>query len=634
MKNNNKKLIILVSVLLLGVGVAFAFFLGETIFKGPGANVGGNVATLDGATLEITGTLEFNTSDEMMYPGHKTVSGIKGVATGDNVFIPYNIIWHGTNGFSSDLKYEVYKSLTPVNVSATCEDKVEIKDGAQILSEECTLNNIDGLTLINSGTIPMGTTDGDIEIATNEFITATSEGNDVYYYVVIEYQNLQSDQTADATNNKTFSGKLTVNLSNAKADITILGMYVRQENGEYEEITGTLPAGNYTLNEQSHCSNSAEPIWDNNDNSLIVSSLTAEGTECEIYLYEATAEEMLAKLEAQAKKQYTTSPMPAISDVDTSSSTGKLYATEDNYGKSYVFRGDVQDNWVTFANKRWRIIRINGDGTLRLIYQCGTADCKDTTGNNTQINGSTNIKYNTDSIDNTYVGYYNVKGGSTTKYSDAHQGTNPSTIADYINTWYSGTGAMTDYTKYLSGNTGFCNDRQIAQVSRNSYNNYGYGTNATVYATTDRFLNASFSWLGTQNPDLRCGIDPKTKSVDKTALQRDLYTTSAETGDGNGILAYPVGLVTADEVALAGGFFGSTANLKYYLYTNKYYWTMSPYYFGASGIASVFYVDAGGALSASDVYNTGGVRPVINLKANITFSGGDGTSGSPFVVAT
>ncbi len=439
------------------------------------------------------------------------------------------------------------------------------------------------------------------------------------------YRNTESIELAKGTINYSL------------ADLNVIAMY-KIEGGKDVDID-TVPTEGYTLSERSYCTvpDSEAQIKDIIDFDYFSKELNIKvnkkGTKCYLYFeeYKTPSEQMVAKLEARTGKPYTTSPMPAISSTDTTSSTGKLYTTQDNYGISYVFRGNVQDNWVTFANKRWRIIRINGDGTLRLIYQCGSASCTDTTGNNTQINGGNDIAYNAKYNDNTYVGYYNL--GKASKYPDAHQGKNPSTIAKYINDWYSGTGAMTNYTQYLSGNTGFCNDRQIAQVSRSSYNNYGYGASYTAYAAVDRFMDASWSSLATQTPDLRCGVDPKTKIVDKAALQRDLYTTSDETGDGNGILTYPVGLITADEVAMAGGKDG-TGNSSYYLYTNNYYWTMSPFYFYTSGWAGVFGVGVSGGLSFSDVSNAWGVRPVINLKANITFSGGNGTSGSPFVVAT
>ncbi len=404
-----------------------------------------------------------------------------------------------------------------------------------------------------------------------------------------------------------------------------------------------MPGDGYVLKDTSYCT---EKVGDTDTPSdtikltyengiLNITPYTTKGTKCYLEFEEALSNKMVAKLEERKGKQYEILPMPTIDSVASASQVSNtLYTTEDNYGTSYVFRGNVQDNWVTFANKRWRIIRINGDGTLRLIYQCGSASCTDTTGDNTQINGSKYIAYNDTYTDNTYVGYYN-QNGTTSKYPDAHQGTNPSTIAAYINEWYSGAGAMTNYTKYLSGNTGFCNDRQIAQVSRINFKNTGYGggsSNATAYITLDRFQDASWSWLGTQTPDLRCGVDPKTKTVDNAALQRDLYTTGDETGDGNGILTYPVGLITADEVVMAGGK-GGINTTSYYLYTNKYYWTMSPFYFN-NGYAYVFSVSDFGNFNINTAGGTSGVRPVINLRADTTFSGGNGLVGSPFVVKT
>ena len=97
------------------------------------------------------------------------------------------------------------------------------------------------------------------------------------------------------------------------------------------------------------------------------------------------------------------------------------------------------------------------------------------------------------------------------------------------------------------------------------------------------------------------------------------------------IIPEPVGLITADEVALTGGVWG-TANQSYYLYNNQYYWTMSPFYFNSSN-AYVFIVNSNGYLGSNYVNNAWGVRPVINLKADIKFIG-EGTADSPFEVAT
>ena len=108
-----------------------------------------------------------------------------------------------------------------------------------------------------------------------------------------------------------------------------------------------------------------------------------------------------------------------------------------------------------------------------------------------------------------------------------------------------------------------------------------------------------------------------------------MFTVSGSS-KGNHKLTYPVGLITSDEVVLAGGF-GGSGNSSYYLYTGQNYWTMSPYFFDGS-IAYVFYVDSDGGLNYWYVdWSALGVRPVINLKADTQFTG-SGTVESPFEV--
>lgn len=44
-----------------------------------------------------------------------------------------------------------------------------------------------------------------------------------------------------------------------------------------------------------------------------------------------------------------------------------LFQTQDVNGVAHYFRGVISDNYVKFANQLWRIMRINSDGTMRLI---------------------------------------------------------------------------------------------------------------------------------------------------------------------------------------------------------------------------------------------------------------------------
>ena len=105
-------------------------------------------------------------------------------------------------------------------------------------------------------------------------------------------------------------------------------------------------------------------------------------------------------------------------------------------------------------------------------------------------------------------------------------------------------------------------------------------------------------------------------------------------GIGNGYLKYPVGLITADEVALAGGRYymtnGASNNKKYYLYKGSWYWAFSPSY-SYTSITRVFTVNSTGYLDYAIVYNGGDLAPVINLASEygMTLSG-SGTAGEPF----
>ena len=81
------------------------------------------------------------------------------------------------------------------------------------------------------------------------------------------------------------------------------------------------------------------------------------------------------------------------------SETDGLYMAEDDEGKSYYYRGAVRNNYVSFAGFIWRIIRRNGDGSVRMIYSGkSTSD----TGDATMIGTS---QFNNKYLDPTYVGY-------------------------------------------------------------------------------------------------------------------------------------------------------------------------------------------------------------------------------------
>lgn len=176
-----------------------------------------------------------------------------------------------------------------------------------------------------------------------------------------------------------------------------------------------------------------------------------------------------------------------------------------------------------------------------------------------------------------------------------------------MNTWYQNN--LTSVTDKIDKNAGFCNDRTVTESGI-----------STTYAAYGRLYNIN------PTPTFEC------------SNSSDLFTTSGSNG-GNKALQYPIGLITADEVAYSGEVWDG-AQRNTYLYIGLDYWTMSPQSYDVMlGTANVFYahvnalpVSPGGGIS-NPVNNTVGVRPVINLKASVQFSSGDGTVSNPYIVS-
>ena len=289
---------------------------------------------------------------------------------------------------------------------------------------------------------------------------------------------------------------------------------------------------------------------------------------------------------------------PDFTKTSIDDGTNGIYSAKDDLGTSYYFRGNVTNNYVKFANKYWRIIRINGDGTIRMIYAGTNAHVNgynDSSANDMSIGSST---FNSSTNDNTYVGYmYGTEGGAT--YANTHSNTTNSTIKTTLDSWYDTNIVNTGNEKYIADAI-YCNDRSVSSGT-------GIGTTETYYAAETRRNN--------EQPTLKCAND------------NDKFTKS--TTIGNGKLTKMIGLIKSDEVMYAGGTVSSSNN-EYYLYSGKYYWTMTPYSY-AFGLTFVGFVYIDGGLSDNNVTNPNAVRPVVSLKSD-AISGGSGTAASPFLV--
>ena len=162
-------------------------------------------------------------------------------------------------------------------------------------------------------------------------------------------------------------------------------------------------------------------------------------------------------------------------------------------------------------------------------------------------------------------------------------------------------------TNYIVDNT-FCSDRSITDLTYNS----GYKLNIhTRYSPYTRLYQNK-----TKTANLKCSD------------VRDRFSVTSDYGNAN--LTYPVALITADEVMLAGGSY-SAKNENYYLHTNGYFWTMTPsFWTSAYAFSFVNDVYPEGIMASYRINSRQGIRSVINIRPDVLISCGDGTMDSPY----
>ena len=291
-----------------------------------------------------------------------------------------------------------------------------------------------------------------------------------------------------------------------------------------------------------------------------------------------------------------------------------LASAEDDYGTSYYFRGAVKNNYVEFANKCWKIVRIVGDGSVKLVLHndntAGTPNPCSSANNNTNaafahFNGTTYLSdFNSNIGDNASIGLMYGTPGSN-DYASTHANTNKSTILTNLETWY--TNNLVTYTDKLS-DTIWCNDKSTETGA------LGYGLKGTYYSAASR--------VRAGKPSLKCSNDNNNGKLSK-------FTVS-DTTNGNGNLTYKIGLLTADEIMFAG-FKNSVSNSSTYLQenANNEWWTLSPLEF--SELSGTYLCAVQVDMFGGGVSNIA-VRPAISLVSSTTISSGTGTSEDPYVV--
>ena len=487
-------------LLVLGIGVSFAYFVSQTLISGDGASVTAEPGDMIKVTYDAGST---PLSGNNLMPGDSTSKDF--------------IVTVTPTETEKEATYAIFLNITE-NTFVKCDD-TNYNDLTNMCTKDAqeltyTIKDKDSGSTLASGDLT-GVT-GKVKLLTE---TKTVDTQTIFNYTItITFNDTGADQNHNQ--NKTFNGDVEVEFSEKLLKDEILANNALQ--------TGT-----------PDFSKTAQAVCDGIEN-------------CE--------------------------------------ETNGLYQMKDNDGMSYYFRGAVENNYVQFAGFYWRIIRVNGDESIRIIYD----------GTNIHVNGEASedrhigtSNYNNLRNQSYYVGYTFEENFQ--RPNSQNSGT-ASSIKKTLDDWYLINIVTQGLDNKVDSNSGFCNDREMAS---------GYS-----WVASERELNyAAYERLEmNKTPSLICNHI------------NDLYTTK-------------IGLITADEVTIAGAPVGSI-NDKYFLYTGNYYWTITPfnYILGSDWGIRMFNVGSGGGLSNAWGYNINYVRPVINLKANVTISSGDGTALNPYVI--
>ncbi len=400
----------------------------------------------------------------------------------------------------------------------------------------------------------------------------------------------------------------TVNYKPADFSLISINLQEDKDSSNYTS-SGSVPVDGYKLNEnKTYCTiggtkyegksayNGQGITINYNDKNVDFLGFNKANTKCYLY-FDLQVGISVSDLLVNIPKNHPNKGTPNFKNTSCSigcdDTTVGLFTATDDFGTSSYFRGSVDYNWVKFgkvgnADIWWRIVRFNGNNTIRLIY-AGTS----TTSSAPANTGTGCI------IGKSAFNKSNYEQATGVKYM--YDANTSSTIKQKLDIWYSQTSNLNEtlQSDHIDTETGFCND--TGDSSSTSYH---------TFPSWDRIYNG-------YSPTLKC------------ASPNDLFTKSGS--KGNNKLTYPIGLITEDEVSYAGSHGDYKMNKKYYLYTDETWWTMTPSNYNMT--AEVWYVNNYDGYMYSDVRDELGVRPVINLKADTQFKpGGTGTSTNPYEV--
>ena len=608
MKNKKYIMYLVVSILVLTIGVSYAYFKARV--SGEGKSI----------SLRSKGIY-------VLYSGDATLAS-ESISPGWSVTKEFTVENQGSNN-------EVYNIYIEglVNTFVT----------SGYLQYKITSSN--GYNMSEYKDIPKSNTSTDTVLAYSVPIKSKEKQT---YKVELIYKETEEDQSIDM--GKILSGILGIQVGTKDPNLFTASVVVingssdtnSKEVYKGNDVTFTItPNDGYTLENASiSCSNGTL-----SNNLLTISNVQSDVT-CTITLGEDSPYEKGTLAYQILQDNPTVKTRTDFSVTNTETTTGTIYVqsstatsmmTEDIDGDgigedTYYFSGNHEKNWVKFGEFYWRIVRINEDGSVRMLL--------------TRINSSSTGGYAKPVIgyveqekteyspspdgwnDLRRVGYMYGPTSATTLQS-IRTNTIDSTVKTFIDTWYKAR-LLNNYDKYISKTAIYCNDRSVGSGTL-SFTSYSFAYASNVRISTNK------------TPSYKCGSNGTGGLFEANQAVEDKFSVSTASG-GNGQLTYPIALMTADEVVFAGGVYGTTLSSTYaWFYTDGdgksaigygEWWTMSAY-----SIVDMYIVTGadnndqqGGSISYNNAGGKVYVRPVISLKACVKYSSGDGSSSNPYQV--
>ena len=313
---------------------------------------------------------------------------------------------------------------------------------------------------------------------------------------------------------------------------------------------------------------------------------------------------------------YQESPMtsPAVEISKLKEAT--LSKTEDNFGYSYFFRGNVKNNYINFAGMCWNIVRILGDNSIKLVLYDKNKECSSATGEWAIGHGN--------------FGYKKIVDNGNTVYVDSFMSPEENKDKSLIyNLEEFQKKKLREYYSKLSNINVWCytNKAYSDKSGSNELNTLDYKFKTNIFF--DSQVRLSKSYTTNNRPTLKCN-----------GIYFNYYSDN---------IPLYVGALTADEVVYSGivasAISNDNNNNGYYLKTNsnKKWWTMSPAFLSQYGYVTAFDVVSGNRTNNYFIYETELTssnnsadyryfRPAITLKSTVKYLSGKGTKSDPYIV--